>query len=366
MDAHVIEVNPDAFRQFTGSASDFFIVTDAELVDTFKIVDSRYARAEVVTIGDHGGLGRVIGDLPDRSAIVVAAPGAFVREADLADLGERRIAVMPCGSTPVRPEHVRYFLSVMARTDPVAQAQRADRFFESVSAAEGLRLIDDEQRTECAFDAGDEDYVWNQQAGPLDAGEQQIAPAGELSVLPMDITDFDPSRRLALNGTLALHGEPIVHAGYEPALNGPQADLYGRLTALRRHPVVVEVEDGFITDCRAGTPAPEGIRAAAALNDLFGADSRYRTVWELGFGINTEMSVVPANCGLNEVYGATDGVVHLGLGLTPFTRFALTFLCPATRLAGGAGETLLGKANGAADGTRCRIRRTREASCGCH
>src|SRR5205823_2967146 len=132
----------------------------------------------------------------------------------------------------------------------------------------------------------------------------------------------------------------------------------------------VEVEDGLITHCRAGTPAPEGVRAAAALNDLLAAESGYRTVWELGFGINVAMSVVPANCGLNEVYGGTDGVVHLGLGLTPFTRFALTFLSPATRLVDGTGETLLGNAigqvaSGQADGGRCRIRRTREASCGC-
>ncbi len=362
-----LEVSPDALRQFDGSASAFFLVTDAELADTFTLADSHYEQAAIVAIRDGENLGKLIGDLPDGSAVLVAAPRSFVRSTDLAELGERKLAVMPCGSTPVQPDHVRYFLKVIERTDPVAQAERAEKFFDAVANADDLRLVDETQHTECAFDAGGDEYIWNQQAGLLEPGEHQIAPAGELSVLPMEITDFDPSRRLALNGSLTLRGEPIVHAGYDPVLADPQAELYGKLAALRRHPVVVDVEGGLIIDCRPGTRTPESIRAAAVLNGLLASDPRYRAVWELGFGINTGMSLVAANCGLNEVYGGTNGVVHLGIGLTPFTQFALTFLCPGSRLVDGTGTTLLGtEADQAADGARCRIRRTKEASCGCH
>jgi hypothetical protein len=367
MDSQIV-VNPSAHHQFGSETnSSFFLVTDAALAESFKIADSHYRHADVVPIRAGGNLGQLMNDLPDGSAVLVAAPGSFVRSTDLAELGDRRVAVMPCGSTPVQPEHIRYFLEVIERTDPVAQAEHADKFFAAVAESSGLRLVDDTQRTECAFDAGSDEYIWNQQAGPLEPGEQQIAPAGELSVLPMEITDFDPSRRLALDGTLTLRGEPIVHAGYDEALDRPQAELYSKLAALRRHPVVIDVEHGLITHCRAGSAAPEGARAAAALNDLLRSDDRYRAVWELGFGINTAMSVVSANCGLNEVFGAANGAVHLGIGLTPFTRFALTFLCPATRLADSAGVTLLGpQSSEPADGTQCRIRRTKEASCGCH
>lgn len=360
-----IEVNPSALRQFDGSSSAFFLVTDADLADLFKLMDNHYERADIVAIQDGGNLGELISELPDGASVLVAAPRTFIRSTDLEALGERRVAVMPCGSTPVQPEHIRHFLKVIERTDPAAQTEHADRFFESLTA--DLRLVNDSQRTECTFDASDDEYVWNQQAGVLGPGEQQIAPAGELSVLPMEITDFDPTRRLALNGSLTLRGEPIVHAGYDLALTGAQAALYEKLVALRRNPVIAEVEQGLITHCRAASQSPEGIRAAAALNDLLRSDERYRAVWELGFGINTAMSIVPANCGLNEVYGATNGVVHLGIGLTPFTQFALTFLCPDTRLVDGASTTLLGPVDSqAADGKQCRIRRTKEASCGCH
>jgi hypothetical protein len=360
-------VDPAALRQFGDSSKAFFLITDRHLASRFVLADSPYADCRIIGIGPDDPVGRLIDDLPDESAILIAAPGRFVRDEDLAGLGGRRVCIMPCGSTPVRSEHIAYFLTVMERTDPVAQAKRAESFFDAVAAAGTLRLIDDRQQTECGFAAGSAEYVWNQQAGVLEPGEQQIAPAGELSVLPMEIIDFDPARRLALDGSLTLRGEPIVHAGYDRRLDAEQAQLYRNLQPLNRHPVVLEVEHGLIVRCTAGGPTPESTLVATTLNRLFAADPRYRTVWELGFGINTAMNVVPANCGMNEVYGAENGVVHLGIGLTPFTRFALTFLCPATRLADRDGTTILGTAGrSAGDGQPARIKRIRESSCGCH
>jgi hypothetical protein len=362
-----IVVTPDALRQYDGPAGAFFLVTDAELTAMFAIGDSAYHRTRVLAIPNGAGVAEIVNEVPDEADVLVIAPRSFVQSTDLENSGGRRIAVMPCGSTPVAAEHIRYFLGVLERTDPFDQAARADKFFDAIAESGSLRLVDPYRRTECAFDPGDPDYVWNQQAGPLESGEHQIAPAGELSVLPMEITNFDATRRLALDGTLTLRGEPIVHGGYDPAIAGQQAELYNRLVALRRNPVVIQVDRGLITECRAGSPAPDGLRAADTLNALLELDSRYRTVWELGFGINTAMSVVAANCGMNEVFGGTDGVVHLGIGLTPFTGFALTFLCPDTTLTDAAGAVLLGStADRPAEGSRRRLRRTRDASCGCH
>ncbi len=364
-----IEIAPAAFRQFGTDPAAFFLVVDDGVASRFRIDHREFAgKAEVVGVRTGADLGRLVDELPGGAAILVAAAGLFVRSTDLAGIGDRRIAIMPCGSTPVTFEHIRYFLDVSAKTDPDAQAAFADRFFTAVAASGGLRLVDDRQRTWCDFDPSDETFEWNQQAGPLAPGEQQITPAGELSVLPMDIMGFDPNRRLAFNGVLTLRGEPIVHAGYDEGLAGGQADLYRSLTDLRRHPVVVEVEDGVIRRCRPGGTAPEAHRVTAVLETLFQTDPRYRTIWELGFGINTAMSVARANCGMNEVYGATNGVVHLGLGLTPYTTFALTFICPSTRVVGNHDdETLLGTTRLVqADETVRRITRTRDASCGCH
>ncbi|MFF7249409.1 hypothetical protein ACFZBU_36545 [Embleya sp. NPDC008237] len=356
-------VRPAACPQFADPKGVFCLVTGTESADDFVIEGPHgYDEAVVVALGPTDTLEDVLtSGTPEAADVLVVLPGAFVASPDPAVVGRRRVAVMPCGSTPVRTEHIRYFLSVMERTDPAAQAARADRFFTALEQADTVCIVDGAQGTSCALALDDPDLEFNLQAGFLEPGEQQIVPGGEVGILPMAITGFDAARRLALDGELTLRGWPIVHAGYDPSLADEQAALFDRLLPLSRHPVVLTVTAGVITACRPGTNHPAGASAAAALDALLAADERYRPVWELGFGINTDMDIVPANCGLNEVYGARNGVVHLGLGLTPFTRFALTFLCPGAAVVDGTGEVLLG-----ADGAARRIRRTRTAGCGCH
>jgi hypothetical protein len=360
------------YRQFPDPVGPFVLVTDAELA-CLVVVDETASRPDtsIVPCEPADQLGDVLAALPDDADVLVVRPRSFLTSPNVASLARQRIAVLPCGSTPMTDDHVAYFLSVLARTDPVEQAKRADAFFDAVDSATGLRLVptgpDVVSGASCAFDAHGEHYVWNQQAGPLGPGEQQIAPAGELSVLPMEITDFDPSRRLALDGTFILRGMPIVHAGYDPGLLDEQAALFESLRPLAKHAVAVTIADGLITEVRSRSAEPAGLAVARALDELLDTEPRYRAVWELGFGINTAMSVQPANCGCNEVYGGTDGVVHMGLGLTPYTRFALTFLCPDTALVDDTGTALIGTAPSTATAGRpSRIRRTRSASCGCH
>lgn len=363
-----LEVRPAALRQFAAPSGTFCLLTTTELADTIVIDDGHaYDKIMVTPIGPGDDVGTVLRtSVPARADVLVVCPGLFVTSPSAADIGsERRVAVMPCGSTPTTREDIRYFLEVIERTDPAAQEDWADRFFAAVSDARELRLIDADRETTCRFDPGGDDYDWNQQAGALARGEQQIAPAGELSVLPTEITRFDPARVLAVSGALTLRGWPIVHAGYERALATEQARLYDSLVPLHRNPVIVDIEDGVIVACRPGTDSPAAAAVATALDRLLSEDARYRTVWELGFGINTAMSVVPSNCGLNEPYGGTNGVVHIGLGLTPFTRFALTFLCPDTTLTDHTGTVLIGRPLGSSP-ARKRLKRTYGASCGCH
>ncbi|MEV6674979.1 hypothetical protein [Streptomyces sp. NPDC051162] len=356
-------VRPAAYRQFTAPKGAFCLVTDEALAGDLVIEETRgHDGALVVAARPADTLQDLLATrIPEAADVLVVRPGAFVTSPGPAAVGDRRIAVMPCGSTPVEPGHLRYFLSVLERTDPEAQAARADRFFAGLERADTLRIVDGAQGTTCALGLDDPELEINLQAGVLAPGEQQIAPSGEISVLPMPITGFDADRRLALDGELTLRGWPIVHAGYDRALDAAQDALFRQLLPLHRHPVVITVTAGAVTACRPGTGHPAAAAAAKALQTLLDTDERYRPVWELGFGIHTEMDTVPANCGLNEVYGATNGVVHLGLGLTPFTRFALTFLCPGSAVVDGTDRVLLG--TGA---SRRRIRRTNSAGCGCH
>lgn len=362
-----VTVTPSAFRQFGTPADTFCLVVDEESMTDFALAPAEpYAKSIAVPIGPDGDLSRLLeSDIPESADVVVICRKAFLSSPDASVIGAgRRIVALPCASTPVTLEQVRYFLRVIGRTDPAAQEERANRFFDAVSRSPEIKIVDGEHGTSCDFDPVGGDYVWNQQAGILGPAEQQIAPAGELSVLPMDITEFDGDRRLALNGTLTLQGWPIVHAGYDKTLEPEQAELYERLTPLHRIPIVATVEDGVITGVKSHADTEEGTEMVAFLEELFAEEPRYRTIWELGFGINNGMEVFPGNCGLNEVYGADDGVVHFGMGLTPWTKFALTFICPTSSLVDGDGGSILGSRK--AQPQKRRVNRVRSASCGCH
>lgn len=355
-----IMVRPKRYRSFGSGAREFCLVTDTDLAAAYEIDVDGYDHASAVPIDRTDQLDDVLSSaVPDLADVLVICRRTFLTSPGESAMSGRRMIVMPCASTPVTSEQIRYFLSVLEATDPQAQARRAEAFFAAVeSSAESLLLTD--AATTCRFNALGGDYVWNQQAGPLDPGEQQIAPPGELSVLPMEITDFDPSAGLALDGSLTLRGQPIVHAGYDDDLVQRQAILYQRLQPLTTTPVIVDIAGGVITACRPGEPGPAGLELARVLDELLTEEPRYRVIWELGFGINTDMRLFSANCGLNEPFGGSDGVVHFGLGLTPFTEFALTFLCPSTVLADESGSRLIGGA------PIRKINRTRSASCGCH
>lgn len=361
-----ITVRPAALTQFAPAADTFCLVTDDDLSARFVFPDDSQQRCMIVRLGPGEDLAQVLArDIPAEADVLVICRHTFLTSPTAGQIGPgRRLAIMPCASTPVTSEHVRYFLSAAERTDPMAQEKQAASFFEHVANAEDLRIVDTEHGTVCEFDPLADDYEWNQQAGSLGRGEQQIMPSGELSVLPMEITDFSGERSLALNGVLTLRGWPIVHAGYDPALAGRQQRLYERLVPLHRHPVRLRVRDGIITGYQDSAHDGEAADIVAALDELFAAEPRYRIIWELGFGLNTEMSVVPANCGLNEPYGATNGVIHLGIGLTPYTEFALTFLCPSSTLDEGAGQTIIG-GSGRTAAQRRRITPVRRAGCGC-
>lgn len=358
-------VTAPALRQFSGPHESFRLVVDEPSRDAYKLVGGDYRDAEVVGLPSGTGLDELLADqVPDGAHVLVTCPDRFLDSPGEDVIGRRQLAVLPAGSTPLTARQVRHFLAAAERTDSSGQAAVADRFFDAVGRTELVRITDDRYGCAAWFEPTAADYSWNQQAGPLEPGQQQIVPAGELSVLPVEITDFDPDARLSVTGTLALHGWPIVHRADAPADLPEQAALFAGLRGLAAGAVVLEVDDGVVRSHHAVDEA--GRRAAATLDLLFAADPRYRTLWELGFGINAQLEQLPENCGPNEVYGGSAGAFHLGLGLTPWTRFALTFSCPGSTVTDAAGSVLLGGAQAAEATSRRRLDRRFSASCGCH
>lgn len=362
-----LELEVSTFGQF-GKPTDTFCLITSEDIDIALSggEKSGYTRTMRLTLPPDKRLGELLTERVPRDAHVVSAcPGRFLESLEPDELGDRQLAVLPAGSTPLTAEHVRYYLRAAARSDTAAQEALAEEFFDKVSASDRLLITDENTGTEAEFHHSDDtvgECVWNQQAGVLEPGEQQLLPPGKLSVTAADISTFRPEARLlGLTGELTLHGWPIVHRHADPADADEQAALFERLAALVSHPATLRVRAGVIEEA---LPKDDGARAAAeALNHLFEEDARYRTIWELGFGINTATEIIPANCGPNEVWGSTHGVVNLGIGVTPTTRFALAFLCPRSSLLASDGTAILGARKAVRRG---RLRRQSSASCGCH
>ena len=359
-----LELEVSTFGQF-GKPTDTFCLITSEDVDIALHAgeESGYSRTTQLSLPPHKRLGELLAErVPKDAHVLSACPGRFLESPTPEELGDRELAVLPAGSTPLTAEHVRYYLRAAARSDTAAQEALAEEFFDRVGASDRLLITDENTGTEAEFDHTVGDCVWNQQAGVLEPGEQQLLPPGKLSVTAADISTFQPEARLlGLTGELTLHGWPIVHRHADPAEADEQGRLFERLAALVSHPVTLRVRAGTVEEA---LPKNDGARTAAeALNLLFEEDPRYRTVWELGFGINTTTEIIPANCGPNEVWGSTHGVVNLGIGVTPTTRFALAFLCPRSSLLTADGTAVLGARKAVRRG---RLRRQSSAGCGCH
>ncbi|KWT61527.1 hypothetical protein ADL21_12495 [Streptomyces albus subsp. albus] len=359
-----LDITTSDLGQFGEPAETFCLITTEQYAEPLSLLPGDgCSRVLRLTLPPGARLGEVIEQsVPEDAHVLAVCPGRFLDSPAERELGGRKLAALPAGSTPLTGEHISYFLRTAARTDATQHARVAEEFFDRVGESRRLTIVDDVSGTEAEFDHELGDCVWNQQAGVMEAGDQQIFPPGKLSVTAAEITTFAPDARLlGLNGDLTLRGWPIVHRHEDPADGPDQQRLFEALTPLVANAVTLHITAGRIEGVTPQTAA--AAPAAAELDKLLTDDPRYRVIWELGFGINTTTEVIPANCGPNEVYGATGGVVNLGLGVTPATRFALAFLCPRSSLLTSDGTAVLGARKAVRRG---RMQRVSSAGCGCH
>ncbi|CAO5230079.1 hypothetical protein [Frankia sp. AgKG'84/4] len=344
-----IVVDPARIRQFgdpTGTV--FCLVTNAALLEHIKL--AKTAPYDDYRILDfHGGedeFARLMReDVPEQAHVLVMSPYHFFQSPPVDVLGPRRkLLGMACNSTPTDVETLRHFLRCVEATDPQAQEDFSDRFFKLAERGETLEYRDERHGTVAVLRLFDRELVWNQQAGLVGWGEQQIVPAGEISVLPIEIREFEDYLRLPLDGEIVIQGNPILHSGTPSFSRRDQERIHSKLWPLIDFAVVAQVDNGLIT--KMTSPDPAGGAILEMFEALFEVDSRYRIVWEIGHALNTTLDLLPGNHAMNEVYGATQGCLHWGIGLTPFTQYHLDIISPGTIVSNELGDVLLGVPSG--------------------
>ncbi len=343
-----IIVDPARLRQFgEPMGSVFCLITNPEFMEEITLIESGDYR-DYIRIPFKTGerFEDVLPErVPEQAHILAISPEAFFESPMPEQLGPRRkLMGMACNSTPTSLDTIKHFLKVMERTSPADQGVFSDTFFDKLERADHLVYVDERHGTRAELQHLQPDLVWNQQAGPLEWGEQQIVPSGEISVLPTQIVEFHEDLHLPLEGTIAFRGYPILHSGTPSFSRRDQARIHSRLASMNLHAVIATVERGIITDLRPHTPGASA--AVEMLNTMFDVDSRYRIVWEMGHALNVSLDILPGNHAMNEVYGGTEGCLHWGLGLTPFTQFHLDIISPDTTVYTDGGEVVLGTPGG--------------------
>lgn len=342
-----LTIAPTQISQFGPSEGvTFCLVTNPEMIDAVQVVrDGSYR--DYITIPFQAGdrFEDILAErIPEPAHILVMSPGCFFESPPSELLGRRKLLAMACNSTPTSIESLRHFLGVISATSAAAQEAFSDRFFELAEASDCLIYADDRHGTKAILDHLDEDLVWNQQAGYVDWGEQQIVPSGEISVLPAEIREFDQALCLPLEGEITLRGFPILHSGTPSFTREDQSRIHSRLYPMHDEAIIAKVVKGRIVDMH---PYQEsGASVARMLEALFEVDSRYQHVWEIGHALNTSLDLVPGNHAMNEVYGADHGCLHWGLGLTPYTQYHLDIIAPDTTVYNDSGQVLLGERGG--------------------
>lgn len=354
MTSSEIVVDPSRIRQFGDPAGTVFcLVTNASLMDRVRLVrDAAYVDYRIIDFrGGEDEFARLMREeVPEQAHVLVMSPEAFFQSPPVDVLGPRRkLLGMACNSTPTDLETLKHFLTCVEATDPQAQEEFSDRFFELAERGESLEYRDDRYGTVAVLRLFDRELVWNQQAGLVGWGEQQIVPAGEISVLPIEIRSFEDYLRLPLDGDIVFQGYPILHSGTPSFSRNDQERIHGKFWPMREYAVIAHVENGLITE--TSSPDPGGHVILEMFEALFTVDSRYRLVWEIGHALNTTLNILPGNHAMNEVYGGTQGCLHWGIGLTPFTQYHLDIISPGTVVRNDQGDIMLGTPTDAAAST---------------
>ncbi len=341
----MLAVCPFRFRQFgpdPRSGVHFRLITDPEWLDCFHIDGGgMYGGTDIVVRDSLEGIHAAIREAPRPCHALVISTGNLMVSPPRTLLGDScKLLVIPAHSTPLDPDDIAHFLDATEHADPGMQKAWADRFFDIGGRSRHLLFVDRRTGTQARFEHRAGHCEWFDQVGEIPWGGQQFAPPGEISCLPMAHGRFDPGRRFALDGEVTFQGIPIVNSGRPSFLRSDQQRIHDALASLVDHAVVARIEAGIVVDHRP--LAPGGQPAAAMLDALFDVDSRFRQVWELGFGANTQMQPRPGNKAPNEAFGASNGCLHFGLGLTPWTQYHIDLLSPETQVCNELGEVLAG------------------------
>ncbi len=354
-----IQVNPHLFKQLGENVGCHFrLLTNSQLKDSFVIHKGDYLTAEVSIFDSAKDFKELVLALPRHVHILIISPYCLFEFPRNEEMGEDyKLMTLPCSSSEMDMESIKYYLEVMERTDLESQNEWANNFFAISEKSKYLKFVDSETKTEAIFHHLSDEYEWFEQLGMIPWGGQQFVPSGEISVFSLFHNHPGIVKHINISGEITFSGYPIVNSGKPSFLADDRERIYSKLSSLMRGKIIFEINEGRLNP-KAVYCDKEAQDAYDILKNLFEVESRYKLLWEIGFGSNTNMQAIEANRTPNEIYGHRNGCVHWGLGLTPRTQYHLDIICPNTLVMDEQGTVIVG-------GEKQAMRRTSAQGCPC-
>ncbi|CAN0444918.1 unnamed protein product, partial [Ectocarpus fasciculatus] len=237
---------------------------------------------------------------------------------------------------------IEHFLNCTANFDIDRQIEAGESFFDKGEKSQYLELVNHRQGSSCRFEHLNEIYEWHEQYGRVEWNEQQVFPSGEIAcfLVPLYIEKLSENTRFDLNGEIIMEGPVIVQSGPPSFQLKDQLNIHDALTTEEESGVKLTIKGGEIIKHE---PVNEsGQKAADMLSSLFAVDSRFRTIYEVGFSLNESIKLWPGNTAMNEIWGGSGGRLHLGLGMLPHTQYHIDAFCANTQVKTDSGDVIFG------------------------
>jgi hypothetical protein len=242
-----------------------------------------------------------------------------------------KVAWLPLRSTPnFTFEELNYFLNLLKNSNPDKVAILGNEVVKYINC-ESFSLTNLKDNSTVQIKNREGRYQLHAQYGPIEWGQRQNAPSGEVAILSFGHDSDINSNSLtpiAIFGEMLLKGYPIVHVPRDSSVEWRDFANYVFKTLSRdmAQGFKIFIEDGVVYDTSSPT-----------LRLLFSIDKNYRNIVELGISIADFKPLVKSNLALNEAsntfsppqsdFNDEKVAVHFGIGVAPQTFLHIDIVC---------------------------------------
>lgn len=250
----------------------------------------------------------------------------------------QRYLTLACStSTDTRLEYIPAVLETCYQHTPSQLQRKADILFETVDGSYSLEFINEEFQTKATLEINKK-CLWNEICGLIQQGGDTISPVGEIAITHFDFDNLK-TPALDMNGEIVLHGKPIVHSFFRGIEYFKKRDeIFKNLSLLEQVPIIATLKNGKIMQLKEAIHKKSGL--IEYFESLFNIDKRFRTIIELGIGVNDAVKLLPFNTTYNESFSNGDYCLHYGIGKRETTQYHIDVICPGTKLIPDNGKKL--------------------------